>query len=102
MTAPITAASASSHDEQLALVVSELTYRVQRGEAVDLEVECRKHPQFASDLRELWGVIVVARVASFLSSANSLQTGDVIHSVNQTPIDSLSSLRTALRQIKPR
>ena len=47
------------------------------------------------------GVVVVARVADFMSSATGLETGDVIHSVNQTAIDSLSSLRAALREIKP-
>jgi serine protease Do len=52
-------------------------------------------------LRNPSGVIVVARVADFLSSATGLETGDVIHSINQTPIDSLSSLRAALKQIKP-
>jgi serine/threonine-protein kinase len=54
---------ATSHDEQLALLVSDLSDRVQRGEAVDLEDQCRRHPQFATDLRELWGVILVARAA---------------------------------------
>jgi serine protease Do len=52
-------------------------------------------------LRNPSGVVVVARVADFMSAASGLQTGDVIHSVNQTAIDTLSSLRTALRQIKP-
>jgi serine protease Do len=52
-------------------------------------------------LRNPSGVVVVARVADFMSSATGLQTGDVIHSVNQTSIDSLSSLRAALNQIKP-
>jgi serine protease Do len=52
------------------------------------------------ELRISSGVVVVARVADFRSSANGLETGDVIHSVNQTSIDSLSSLRAALRQIK--
>ena len=52
-------------------------------------------------LRTPSGVIVVARVADFMSSATGLQTGDVIHSVNQSSIDSLSSLRAAMRQIKP-
>ena len=47
------------------------------------------------------GVVVVARVADFMSAATGLQTGDVIHSVNQAPIDSLGSLRAALKQIKP-
>jgi S1-C subfamily serine protease len=41
-------------------------------------------------------------VADFMSSATGLETGDVIHSINQIPIDSLSSLRTALKQIKRR
>jgi serine protease Do len=53
-------------------------------------------------LRNPSGVVVVARVADFMSSATGLETGDVIHSINQIPIDSLSSLRTALKQIKPR
>ncbi|MFZ0796808.1 MAG: PDZ domain-containing protein, partial [Terriglobales bacterium] len=52
-------------------------------------------------LRNPSGVVVVARVADFMSIATGLQTGDVIHSVNQTSIDSLSSLRAALKQIKP-
>ena len=52
-------------------------------------------------LRQPSGVVVVARVADFMSSVTGLQTGDVIHSVNQTSIDSLSSLRAALKQIKP-
>jgi len=52
-------------------------------------------------LRNPSGVVVVARVANFMSSATGLQTGDVIHSVNQTSIDSLSSLRAALKQIRP-
>src|SRR5579863_1813108 len=52
-------------------------------------------------LRNPSGVVVVARVADFMSSETGLETGDIIHSVNQTPIDSLSSLRAALTQIKP-
>ena len=50
-------------EERLAALVSSLTDRVQRGDVVDLEVECQKSPELASDLRELWGVIVVARAA---------------------------------------
>jgi serine protease Do len=52
-------------------------------------------------LRNPSGVVVVARVANFLSSATGLETGDVIHSVNQIPVDSLSALRATVRQIKP-
>jgi S1-C subfamily serine protease len=46
-------------------------------------------------------VVLVARVADFMSSATGLETGDVIHRVNQVTIDSLASLRTALTQFKP-
>ncbi len=53
-------------------------------------------------LRNPSGVVVVARVADFMSSTTGLQTGDVIHSVNQTAVDSVSSLRTALEKIKSR
>lgn len=63
VTPSFTSGKPTAHDEQLALLVSELTDRIQRGEAVDLETECRKLPQFAKDLRELWGVIHVARLA---------------------------------------
>jgi serine protease Do len=65
--------------------------------ALDLNDDLRS---MLGTLRDPTGVVVVARVADFLSSTNGLQTGDVIHSVNQTPIDSLNSLRAALRQIK--
>jgi serine protease Do len=52
-------------------------------------------------LRNPSGVVVVARVADVMSFATGLETGDVIHSVNQVSIDSLSSLRAALTRIKP-
>jgi serine protease Do len=66
-----------------------------------LTVDDRLRSMFDT-LRNPAGVVVVAKVADFLSSNTGLQTGDVIHSVNQTPVDSVSSLRTALRQIKSR
>lgn len=53
----------SPQEERLAVYISELTDRVQRGDAVDLETECCRRPEFANDLRELWGVIAVARAA---------------------------------------
>src|SRR6266699_3671873 len=55
-------------EAQLALLVSDLTDRVQRGERIDLEVECCNHSELAKDLRELWGVIVMARAAGSSSA----------------------------------
>jgi serine/threonine-protein kinase len=51
-------------EEALAAVVSELTDRLQRGEAVDLEEECRRHPELAAELRGLWGMISLADAAA--------------------------------------
>jgi serine protease Do len=53
-------------------------------------------------LRNPSGVIVVAKVADIRSAVTGLETGDVIHSVNQVPVDSIASLRAALSQVTPR
>ena len=89
MTQPsLPTASAShteDHEQHLAGLVSELTDRAQRGEAVDLETECRNHPQFADDLRELWGVIVVASAAgSHPPSAAAIPTTTPLRSAGRT------------------
>ena len=47
------------------------------------------------------GVIVLARAAELISPESGLQQGDVIHFMNQKPIDSLDTLRTAVRALKP-
>src|SRR6266481_4273622 len=59
----------ATRDARLALLVSELTDRVQRGEPVDLDSVCRLHPELAKDLRELWGVIVMAKAAGSSSAS---------------------------------
>ncbi len=66
--------------------------------ALDLNDELRS---VLGTLRNPSGVVVVGRLADFMSSMTGLETGDVIHSVNQVSIDSLTSLRAALTQIKP-
>ena len=48
-----------------------------------------------------FGVLVVARAADLINSESGLQAGDVIHSLNNVPIDSLETLRHKLREIKP-
>jgi S1-C subfamily serine protease len=52
------------------------------------------------DLRNPTGVIVVARAAELISPETGLRTGDVIHSLNTHPIDSVETLRTVARQLK--
>jgi serine protease Do len=53
------------------------------------------------DLRISSGVVVVGRAAEFNSADSGLQAGDVIHSLNRTSIDSVATLRTAVRALKP-
>ncbi|MDP6444301.1 MAG: serine/threonine-protein kinase [Pirellulaceae bacterium] len=51
-------------DSRLARLVSDLMDSMQRGEAVDLETVCAEHAEFAAELRELWGAVMLADVAA--------------------------------------
>lgn len=59
-------------EEQLAVLLTGLADLAQAGKRVDLEEQCRLHPEFASDLRELWGAIVVANAAGSVSITSSI------------------------------
>jgi serine protease Do len=52
-------------------------------------------------LRIAGGVVVVGRAANLIVSDSGLQTGDIIHSLNTKPIDSVETLRSAVRELKP-
>ena len=51
------------YDLKLAELLNDLTERAQRGETVELDGACRDNPDFASDLRELWGAVQIADAA---------------------------------------
>jgi serine protease Do len=53
------------------------------------------------DLRIPTGVIVAARTAGTRTSEIPLQTGDVIHGMNGTPVTTLEGLRESLAKLKP-
>jgi serine protease Do len=57
------------------------------------------HKQVAS-LRIPYGVIVLGRAADLITPETGLQTGDVIHSLNTTPITSMDVLRDAVLALK--
>jgi len=46
------------------------------------------------------GVVVVGRAANLIVSDSGVQTGDIIHSLNTKPIDSVETLRSAVRALK--
>ena len=64
-----------------------------------LQIGCPDR-SLVGDLRIPTGVLVVARAADLIGPESGLKTGDVIHSVNNTAINSLDSLRAALQKIK--
>jgi serine protease Do len=54
-----------------------------------------------SPLRIGRGVVVAARTLDATSVDSGLQSGDVIHAVNRTEIDTVETLRRVIRAIKP-
>ncbi len=50
----------TDRDEILAVLLGQLTDRLQRGEPPRLEQMLAEHPDFAPDLRELWGAVQIA------------------------------------------
>jgi serine protease Do len=56
--------------------------------------------KMAPDLREPSGVIVVGRAADLIGPDTGLTAGDVIHSLNGKPVDSVDTLRGMLQQAK--
>jgi serine protease Do len=65
---------------------------------VDLNEQLRS---VVGSLRISSGVVVIARAADLIGPETGLKTGDVIHRVNTTPVESLESLRAALNGLKP-
>ncbi len=65
--------------------------------AVDLD---RTILQMLPPLRQEDGVVVAARAADAPFDLNGLKPGDVIHTMNQTPIDDLKTLRSEVRKLR--
>ena len=51
----------SKQEEQLAALLAQLTDRAARGETVDIEREARALGELGSELRELWGAVMLAQ-----------------------------------------
>jgi eukaryotic-like serine/threonine-protein kinase len=49
----------SDHEERLALLVSHIADRIQAGEPLSFTAVCASHPEFADELKEIWGALVV-------------------------------------------
>jgi serine protease Do len=86
--------------EQLTNPAAVMTGHIEPLGIVGLEVDDRVRA-LLPQLRSANGVIVLGRAGGFASTANTLRVGDVIHSVNRTPIASVAQLRAAVAQLKP-
>lgn len=64
----------SEHDQRLAVLMSQLTDRLHHGEDLSLETICFQYPEFALDLRLLWGTMVVAQVAGRVDSEDAARS----------------------------
>jgi serine protease Do len=65
--------------------------------AIDLTPELRNQ---IGTLRISTGVIVLGRAADLILPDTGLQTGDVIHALNTTPITSMETLRATVLKVK--
>jgi serine protease Do len=65
---------------------------------IDLTNELRNQ---VGPLRIASGVIVLGRAADLIMPDTGLQTGDVIHALNTTPITDMATLRAAVVNLKP-
>jgi serine protease Do len=65
--------------------------------AIDLTADLRNQ---IGTLRIPSGVVVLGRAADLILPDTGLQTGDVIHAVNTTPITSMDALRAAISTLK--
>lgn len=63
----------SSQDDQiLADLFVQLTDRMQGGERVDLDRICHQYPQYADELRQLWGTVLVTEAIGSQQSSNQI------------------------------
>jgi serine protease Do len=53
------------------------------------------------ELRVPSGVVVVGRAADLFGPDIGLGNGDIIHAINNRPVDTVENLRSALKQLKP-
>jgi hypothetical protein len=63
-------------DQILALLLADMTDAVLRGEEVDLEQVCGRHPEHSAELRRLWGAVMVADAAGSQSHVGQAELSE--------------------------
>lgn len=72
---------------RLAVLVTELADQANQGKQVSLEEACLKNPEFETDLRELWGTIIVTGAAAKEQSQFSSSTRELAIPQLELPCD---------------
>ena len=57
---------------QLAALLSKMSEATRQGQEVDIEVYCQQYPVLAKELRELWGMLLIAEIAGSDQEASTL------------------------------
>ena len=66
----------SDHEEQLAVILSDVADAVCRGEIVDMESICAEHPDLSQELRRLWGTLLVTDTAGAIADEGPARDSD--------------------------
>jgi|JI9StandDraft_1071089.scaffolds.fasta_scaffold00019_42 tRNA A-37 threonylcarbamoyl transferase component Bud32 len=63
--------SQEQSDEKLALLLTDLADRAQRGEQVDIVKVCEQYPEHAAELKYLWGTVLVTEAVGINQAKSS-------------------------------
>lgn len=99
LTVPVTIKEQSAPWDPLADLVSPEKNLVSRLGILCIEID-KDVAQLMPDLRRTYGLIVAARAPQGQAQFIDLQPGDVIHSVNNTPIADLPTFQEIIRRFK--
>ena len=75
------------YEQELAILVSKLADQANRGDVITLDDACKIHPKFETDLRELWGTIIVTDAAAKEKNTDFLGSGDMTPPQLELPCD---------------
>lgn len=75
----------SDRDAALANLVSQLSERAARGETVDIAAVAESHPEFAADIKQLWGAVAMANAVGSQVVADPLLVNADITAMLELP-----------------
>lgn len=99
LTYPVAVKERDDDPERFADLVDPVKNVVRRLGIVGIDID-KKVADLLPDLRKQYGVVVAARLSDSPYLGDSLKLGDVIVSVNSTPVTSVDALKAELNKLK--